>query len=107
MRVTSTKPRKYATVEHYALHRATVTVRNATTREMEACAEVAKRHPWATRSAYDPCVWEVRQPYEGRPANLGGADHDMVSLAAEEMVEEMREAVSADAGEWREVGVES
>jgi hypothetical protein len=92
MRVTSTKPKKYATVEHYALHRATVTVRNATTRELDACAEVAKRHPWATRSAYDPCVWEVRQPYEGRPANLGGADHDMVSLATEELSDEMRRA---------------
>ncbi len=43
MRVTSTKPKKYATVEHYAMHRATVTVRNATAREMAACAEVAKR----------------------------------------------------------------
>ncbi len=107
MRVTSTKPKKYATVEHYALHRATVTVVGATVDQLDLCAAVAMREKWATRSAADPCVWEVRQSYEGRPSCLGPADHDAVKLAAEEMVEEMREAVSADAGEWRGVGVES
>lgn len=92
MRVTSTKPKKYATVEHYAMHSATVTVRNATTRELVACAEVAKRHPWAQRNPYDPCVWEVRQRYEGRPSCLGPADHDAVRDAAEDFADEMRRA---------------
>jgi len=92
MRVTSTKPQKYTTVEHYALHRATVTVRNATARELEACAEVAKRHPWAQRNPYDPSVWEVRQRYEGKPSCLGGADFSAVDTAREELADEMRRA---------------
>lgn len=92
MRVTSTKPQKYTTVEHYALHRATVTVRNATTSELVACAEVAKRHPWAQRSAADPCVWEVRQRYDVRPDVSGPADFDAVACAVEEFADEMRRA---------------
>ena len=107
MRVTSTKPKAYTTVGRYAMHRATVTVVGATVDQLDLCATVAMRYPWAKRSAHDPCVWEVRQPYEGRPSCLGGADHDAVKFSVEELVEEMREAVSDDAREWRGVEVES
>ena len=92
MRVTSTKPKKYTTVAHYPMHRATVSVRGASEDQLARCAEVAARYPWATRSAYDPCVWEVWQRYEGRPSCAGGADHDVVDGTRERLADEMREA---------------
>ena len=89
MRVTSTKPERYATVAHYPMHRATVTVRGATDEELARCAAVAASEGWAQPHTTKRGVWVVQQPYEGRPPCAGGADHDAVDAVRETLAEDM------------------
>lgn len=96
MRVTSTKPKKYTTVGHYPLHRATVMVRGASDEEVARCTAVAASEPWAKPHSTERGVWVVQQPYEGRPSQAGGADHDAVDAVRETLVDEMRDACGAE-----------